>query len=194
VSFSKKEFLFFCDADILLNRECFDLFNDSCLNNHAFYIENVIEKEHVFEKSKFKKSRNYEMKFELNDGRIIIIPLNKVNYDQNSVRGCGLIFVNKLHFISINGFNSNLTTWGWEDIDFMTRLMLKENIMIKGIGTAIHLTHSNINRNLKGLSKTESEENNFQKCLNNYHMGNYDGTYITDIINIEDITNTIRLI
>ena len=77
--------------------------------------------------------------------------------------------------------SSALEGWGWEDNDLIARLQFGLNLQRVQIGEVTHLTHGDAERSLGGLSKEQTEHANWLKCMANYAIGNFGGTYLKDV-------------
>ena len=76
--------------------------------------------------------------------------------------------VKRSALVRINGMNSNLVGWGFEDIDLLIRLGLLAKLAAKRIGSAYHLAHDDSIRTFSGSSLEESENRNSEICMANY--------------------------
>jgi predicted glycosyltransferase involved in capsule biosynthesis len=91
--------------------------------------------------------------------------------------GPGMIVVDREHFISVQGFNSELRGWGFEDYDLQIRLQLLIGLKRKTMGTAIHLSHPR---------PAQSDRSNQDLCFQNYKRGFFLGTYDADVARLSD--------
>lgn len=114
-------------------------------------------------------------------GRKARVETNRVRFRDGSRGGPGLILLEREHFLAVDGMNSDLEGWGWEDLDLMARLQLALGLKRRTEGRAIHLTHGDEVRDLAGRSRGASEQANFAQCLANYRLGHYAGTYGDDV-------------
>jgi glycosyltransferase involved in cell wall biosynthesis len=97
----------------------------------------------------------------------------------------GLLLAKKGDLLSIQGYNSELDSWGWEDDDVLVRLQYAlGRRRIQG-GEALHLTHGDERRLLRG-SRSQSDRRNFIKCCRNYNNGIFWGSYRSDIMRLGD--------
>ncbi len=88
--------------------------------------------------------------------------------------GSGLMVVRKEHFVAVQGFNSGLTGWGFEDYDFQLRLQLALGIERRSFGQVRHLSHER-------SGTRESNSRNRTASFRNYDCGNYLGTLDADV-------------
>ncbi|MEX1367415.1 MAG: galactosyltransferase-related protein [Nannocystaceae bacterium] len=113
------------------------------------------------------------------DGHTVWIETNRVRFDDGSRSGPGLIFVRREHFEAVDGMNSDLVGWGWEDLDLVARLQLAGIASRQELGEVVHLSHGNAAR--AGDSTHATEADNFSVCLANYRLGYHRGTYQDDV-------------
>ena len=120
----------------------------------------------------------------------VSIQTNTHNYNDGSREAPGIICITKNNFLSVGGLNSDLTTWGWEDIDLLFRLELLLKIKRINYGEIKHLPHSDNNRCLEKYSKHQSQINNMKICLEKYKNADIIGTYEKDILLINNLKLT----
>lgn len=115
--------------------------------------------------------------------------LNQIVYKENLTTGQrggpGFLLAEKHHLVEIGGFNSRVSTWGWEDNDIQLRLCQVLGLRRHEIGEAIHLSHPDSTRAVPAEGKRHSEESNFAYFCSQYGKGNFLGTYHEDIKSIE---------
>ena len=105
--------------------------------------------------------------------------------------GPGILLAKKHDLLEVQGYNSNLETWGWEDDDILVRLQYALRLRRVQRGAALHLTHGDDRRALHG-SGARSDRLNFLKCCRNYSNGLFLGTYCSDVAWAADkVTETI---
>ncbi|MEP7365480.1 MAG: galactosyltransferase-related protein [Acidobacteriota bacterium] len=88
--------------------------------------------------------------------------------------GPGLVAVARKDFIAVQGFNSALTDWGFEDYDFQIRLQLLLGLKRRSFGKALHLSH-------EGAPRRGEDSRNEQVCFRNYEQGKFLGTFDSDV-------------
>jgi len=93
--------------------------------------------------------------------------------------GPGLVVVSRRHFIAVQGFNSNLKGWGYEDYDFQLRLQLLLGLKRRTFGRVLHLSH-------RGVVRRGSDYRNRNECFRNYGHGLFLGTYHADVRRLKD--------
>ena len=94
--------------------------------------------------------------------------------------GSGLLLMKKPLFVQVGGFNSALQGWGFEDIDFQLRLQFVLRVQQVPLGEVIHLSHSDLFRNVRNKSKQEDWNKNMAICYQNYENEIFNGTYSND--------------
>ena len=78
------------------------------------------------------------------------------------------IFVTRNDFLAVDGMNSALAGWGFEDDDFLLRLQLGAGLRATAMGTVTHLTHDNPMRDLNGKSVEEQIKLNYTIAVQRY--------------------------
>jgi glycosyltransferase involved in cell wall biosynthesis len=176
------ETLFFLDADLELHEgSCsagLRLVSDDC----AVTLDRVVE-------SAAKQGRVYEhlhsivnsIELETDEGRVVRLETNRRHLHDGSRSAPGMVFVRKSRFEQVGGMNSDLTGWGWEDLDLLARLQLAAGMRIERAGTATHLTHADEARSISGPHRAANESHNAAMCMANYGLGYYLGTYADDV-------------
>jgi glycosyltransferase involved in cell wall biosynthesis len=102
----------------------------------------------------------------------------------------GLLLAKKGDLLNIHGYNSDLESWGWEDDDVLIRLQYALGRRRVQSGEALHLTHGDNARFLRG-PRSQSDQRNFIKCCRNYNNGLFLGSYQSDIARLSDnVTET----
>ena len=187
VSQSSSSRLFFLDADIILRDIEFARVIKKISNKRFLTIGEVYESSNLLENNE-EVSKVSEIGYYTElvvNGKSLNIETNRVSFSNNSRSAPGLILLTKKNFIGVNGMNSDLNTWGWEDLDLQIRLKIKYDLLQEKIGRVVHLSHGDEVRNLLNKSSAECEMKNFSICLSQYDRGNYLGTYVQDVSNYE---------
>lgn len=113
------------------------------------------------------------------DGRTVWVETNRVRFDDGSRSGPGLVLLRRADFLAVDGMNSDLVGWGWEDLDLVARLELSGVAERRSLGRVTHLSHDD--RLRAGSSTRDTERDNFAVCLANYRLGHLHGTYRDDV-------------
>jgi GT2 family glycosyltransferase len=96
--------------------------------------------------------------------------------DKHGTRsGVGLVLVKRQHFIGVEGLNSNLRGWGYEDFDFQIRLQLGLGLERISLGLAQHVTHPST------ATAAVSHARNIALAWQNYSQGKLQGTFNSDV-------------
>jgi len=120
------------------------------------------------------------IEFAFRDGARVQHQLSRRDVFGNRRASPGLLLAKKRDLIEIQGYNSKLETWGWEDDDVLVRLQYALGRRRVQRGSALHLSHGDDRRILHG-SRAQSDQVNFLKCCRNYNSGLFLGTHSADI-------------
>ncbi len=93
--------------------------------------------------------------------------------DSSSRRpGCGLLCAQKSLFQQVGGYRHCFQGWGWEDQDLLMRSQLL-GYAIAELGTVVHLSHGDDQRNLKNgqFTPVQSRDHNILRCLDGIAQG-----------------------
>lgn len=113
--------------------------------------------------------------------RRVRIETNRLNLRDGSRSGPGLILLEREHFLAVDGMNSDLEGWGWEDLDLVARLQMELGLRRRPTGSVLHLSHGDEVRARRGAERAASERSNFSLCLANYNLGHFLGTCTDDV-------------
>lgn len=183
------EYIFFCDCDIILKKDTIQsLYKKVTVNPVTFAtLAKVTESVKASIKLDHILNLGYELKIVTADKRTLKIINHQVDSTSGTRSAPGLVLVKKSHLELVNGFNSALTGWGWEDMDLICRLVLGANLKRIVQGKAIHLSHGDDARVKKYSIKDRwiSRDNVFRECLKNYDANNFKGTLRQDIAKLQ---------
>jgi hypothetical protein len=126
-------------------------------------------------------TETHSMEFRWSDGTVTRINAYRADICDESRAGPGLIMAKREHLLRIEGYNSELQLWGWEDNDVEVRLRRVLSLKHEDFGRALHLTHGNELRNLNGLDHRQSDFENLVRVCKRYSQGNFRGTYSADV-------------
>jgi predicted glycosyltransferase involved in capsule biosynthesis len=87
----------------------------------------------------------------------------------------GLMLIRKPDFVAVEGCNSELEGWGFEDYDLQIRLQLHLGLERLSLGSALHFTHP-----ISSARQAASQKRNRSICFERYSRNNYLGTYTDD--------------
>jgi N-terminal domain of galactosyltransferase len=200
VSRSKSDIVLTLDADIVLLDDALTVRNASMENQSFVTIEWVHESQPARSPGNALAVAGSVgaalvntaiLEFTFPDGTTIHYQASRRNAVGNMRAGPGILLARKHDLLEIQGYNSNLETWGWEDDDILVRLQYALRLRRVQRGAALHLTHGDDRRALHG-SGGRSDRLNFLKCCRNYSSGLLLGTYCSDVAWAADkITETI---
>ena len=182
--------LFFCDCDILLDRDSVvALVEQIDRRGDAFgTLAGVRESELNSRGAHHVVSFGYELNIRTADGRHLRIVDNEEDAQDGTRQAPGLLFVKRSHFESINGYNARLHGWGWEDQDMISRLTLGAGLVRLNEGRAIHISHDDharIGFYPPVSSRWESRDRMFRAALANYDNNDFAGTYRQDLARLQ---------
>lgn len=183
---SSFDYLFFCDCDIYFPDLILkDLITKIKKQKNIFAtLKEVKETQQNARKAENLVMFGYHLKLKIADGTEVMIVDNEEDVSLGTRQAPGLLLVNKKDFLSIDGYNSGLDGWGWEDQDIICRLSLSAKLKRMCWGNALHISHDDNSRML-GYKNYEdrwhSRDIMFRRALENYNQGNFKGTYSTDI-------------
>lgn len=109
------------------------------------------------------------------------VETNRLRYEDGSRSAPGIVMFSRKSFICVDGMNSDLEGWGFEDIDFLIRLQLATGLQPSQAGHGYHIPHDDKLRFFRGKTPQHNESINSAKCLFNYRSGYFMGTYLDDI-------------
>jgi predicted glycosyltransferase involved in capsule biosynthesis len=186
---AKHGYLFFCDCDIILEPESIKaLFQQLNETPESFgtlvgvkeTIVNSIQNNHIV-------SFGYNLIIKTKDGRTLQIIDSEEDANDGTRNAPGLLMTSKANFERINGYNSNLVGWGWEDQDMIGRLTLGAGLERKFHGKALHISHNDEERtkHYPIANRWESRDKMFRQALANYDANKFSGTYSSDIANYQ---------
>jgi predicted glycosyltransferase involved in capsule biosynthesis len=184
-SCAKHEMLFFCDCDIILNPEELNLLFLAINENESSFgtLSGVTETKVNSIGGKHVINFGYELKIRTKDGRVLKIVDQEEDVDNGYRNAPGLLMVKKEDFLRIDGYNSELIGWGWEDQDMIGRLTLGAGLMRITLGHAQHISHDDSARTGEYPEKNRwlSRDKMFRQALHNYDNAKFYGSYSSDI-------------
>jgi glycosyltransferase involved in cell wall biosynthesis len=189
------EYLFLLDADIILEADFLQEATAKVKEGKVVIIERVFEsvtKDQWEQQDLCITEYSQVLTIKGAHGTEASLVTSQIRLLEGSRNASGLVFVARNQFIAVNGMNSNLKGWGWEDMDLLARLQLKNRLQIERLGSVIHISHRESARDWNGMSHLESEQLNYRGCLLNYCRGDFDGTYASDVEEYERPTDRLR--
>lgn len=91
----------------------------------------------------------------------------------------GIVMLRRKDFLAVEGMNSALSGWGYEDIDLFHRMQAKQ-VPFSLLGWGVHLSHRDTTRQFAD-EKLQNQERNASDCQARYARKNYQGTLQEDI-------------
>lgn len=179
---ARGEHLFFLDCDVILDADFLDEALGRLAGGEFVTIERVVESkppESSPSPAEGVQGIANAIGLVTPQGDTVWIETNRVRFDDGSRSGPGLIVLRRDHFEAVDGMNSDLLGWGWEDLDLVARLQLSGLARRRALGQVVHLSHGNAKR--AGGDTAETEHDNFSVCLANYRLGYHRGTYADDV-------------
>ncbi|KZN37637.1 hypothetical protein N474_05265 [Pseudoalteromonas luteoviolacea CPMOR-2] len=173
--------IFILDADVILNRSTLSELYHHVSDTSFANLESVTE-------SKPQKSSQFHLRCQTRT--VLTLPIGSNQHTEilvnqssltNDLRTApGLLMVKKPHLLAIEGFDSKMTYWGWEDLDLIVRLKAMLDLQQTLAGQATHLTHDDSARNLGSLNRAQSDHQNFTYCLDKYAASQFLGSLRKD--------------
>lgn len=131
------------------------------------------------------------LEFLFRDGTTVQHQLSRQDIFGTMRAGLGQLLAKKRDLLEIQGHNSELESWGWEDDDVLVRLQYALGLHRVQKGAVLHLTHGDDRRGLRG-SRRQSGQLNLVKCCRNYNKGLFLGTYDSDVAwSADRVTETV---
>ena len=182
---SKAEHVMVLDTDVLL--QALDMAQlKAAISGNAFVtIERILEEkpmpEDFPEADALLEIGNY-IEFKSANGNTAMVEMNRQGLVDKSRSGPGMIIASRKALMEIEGYNSELEGWGWEDLDLITRLQLEAGRQRVPMGEALHMTHNDDVRYIRPefSAKGQNEQHNFQVCIINYRLGILTGSLEED--------------
>jgi glycosyltransferase involved in cell wall biosynthesis len=175
---------FFCDCDIIVNPDEITQLVTSVAEKPGFFgtLRGVREEEVNSRRAGHVVRFGYELNLRTADGRSLRIVDSEEDARDGTRDAPGLLIVRRSDFLAINGYNSRLLGWGWEDQDMISRLTLGAGLERMFHGTALHLSHDDDARmqHYPQDDRWESRDKMFRRCLANYDRADFQGTYRRD--------------
>jgi glycosyltransferase involved in cell wall biosynthesis len=183
---SHGDILFFCDCDIVLDPATVQRLVERLRASpgHFATLAGVSESEVNSRGGRHVVSFGYELEIRTADGRSLSIVDNEEDAQNGTRQAPGLLLVRRSDFVAVNGYNSGLHGWGWEDQDMIARLTLGRGLTRINEGYALHLSHDDharIAHYPPVKDRWESRDRMFRTALANYDDANFRGTYAEDV-------------
>lgn len=186
---TRQPVIFFCDCDIVLDADAVVATAKAVATRQGVFatLAGVRESELNSRGGRHIVSFGYELNIRTSDNRHLRIVDNEEDIENGTRQAPGLLLVRRRDFLSINGYNSDLHGWGWEDQDMISRLVLGAGLERITEGYAVHISHDDLARMAfypKVASRWESRDRMFRKALSNYDEGNFRGSLDRDVASL----------
>lgn len=178
--------LFFCDCDILVDRATCASLAEQIMSRPGTFgtFAHLRETDVNSRGGRHVVCFGYELRIKTADGRELRIVDNEEDADDGTRQAPGLLMVRREDFLTINGYNSRLHGWGWEDQDMISRLTLGAGLQRINYGSAAHISHDDharIGHYPPVVNRWESRDRMFRQALSNYDNADFRGTYDLDV-------------
>jgi glycosyltransferase involved in cell wall biosynthesis len=183
---SRSDYIFTLDADIILLDDCLRearaVLGEGCFSTIEWVYESepdAHDSAQVARDAAPRSAGNSILELRFRNGARVEHQLSRRDASGNRYASPGLLLARKSDLLGIQGYNSQLKGWGWEDDDVLVRLQYTRGLKRVLKGRARHLTHGD-DRRVFDSSRAQSDQANFIKCCWNYNRGNFAGTYRAD--------------
>lgn len=192
---SQGDCLLFSDADILWTEQSIHAFISVVVDGriaHAKKIERWPDgaqatNNDAFSTKSFLTEIRETAQFFSADGRVASVQKSAI-YPRDSARsGPGILGISRYYFESIGGYNGDLRTYGWEDIDILVRAGLLLNAGSEAVGSLYEMRSVRHPGELG--RRLISEASNYQVCVANYCIGLLRGSLSSTVPAIEQPIN-----
>ncbi|MCB1058482.1 MAG: glycosyltransferase [Acidobacteria bacterium] len=179
-------YLFFCDCDIVLEPSVVAGLVARLEREDGTFatLAGVRESETNARAAGHVTRFGYELRLRTADGRELHIVDHEEDADDGTRQAPGLLLVRRSDFLAVDGYNSRLHGWGWEDQDMIARLTLGAGLRRIEEGHALHLSHDDqarIGAYPPVQDRWESRDRMFRAALANYDRADFRGTYARDL-------------
>lgn len=178
---SRGDILLFLDCDVIVERGILARLISRAKSDGACAIRYVHESANKLEHPAGTLVEIINKKtFKFADGTKTSLVTTRINLLHQARNAPGLLAVRRILFQEVQGMNSLLKGWGWEDNDFMLRIQVCTGRIIKFLGQATHLSHGDEKRDIRSTSKSINETGNYLVSLGLYASGIFTGTLASD--------------
>lgn len=184
--YTKYSSLFFCDCDILFETNVIKTLLDKVTSQKNIFgtLQGVQETEINSRKAGNLEMFGYHLRLRIKDGTEVNIIDNEEDAAIGTRQAPGILLVKRQDFEKVEGYNSALDGWGWEDQDMICRLTLYAKLNRVNHGVALHISHDDKSRMIGYTNyqdRWQSRDIMFRRALNNYDKNDFLGTYSKDI-------------
>lgn len=176
--------LFFCDCDVILDTSALTELSEIVQQDRNLFatMAGVRETDRNSRRAAHVVRFGYELHIHTANGRRVEIVDHEEDSRDGSRHAPGLLMVRRYSFLEINGYNSRLDGWGWEDQDMICRLTLGLGLQRRMHGTALHISHGDRARMAAYPydNRWECRDRMFRRALSLYDDGAFQGSYRQD--------------
>jgi len=177
---SSRPFLFFVDADIILES---DLFVPALrlLEREACFVKvRTVHESQPAPHATLKTVKEIvtTTRITFNNGRRAYT--RTFTGGDGSRCGACLLLMRREHCCAVGGFNSSIKGWGFEDVDLHFRLQFVLGLKLKATGRVLHLTHGDELRDILSGSAAQDSQRNMIMCADNYTRNDFMGSLERD--------------
>jgi hypothetical protein len=191
--FSRAPHILVLDSDIIIQTDIFSRAGELLNSRNFITLDRINESNPEYTwipQPKPKKSdspsilaleRIYEAEFKWTDRTSTCLETNRENLVDGTRGGPGILLVRRQDLLRVDGYNSDLEFWGWEDADIQLRLRRVLQLAHVRRGCALHLSHDDGRRALAGGDRHKSHLANLALLCSRYATGDFSGTYTRDV-------------
>lgn len=125
--------------------------------------------------------QSHALTFYWADGSSSTVTTARTNLLSGSRAGAGLLLTRREHLAAVNGYNSALEHWGWEDNDVQFRLAKVLGLRHIEMGEVTHVSHGDAARAMYGESRSTLTWHNLRQSVERYAGLDFQGTLASDI-------------
>jgi hypothetical protein len=186
---AKMNYLFFCDCDIIIEPTLLCDFAETLGATPTTFLTvgGLTETGHNSRGARNVTCFGYQLYIKVSNGRELRIIDQEEDANSGTRHAPGLLGVRREHFLAVNGYNSQLDGWGWEDQDIICRLTLGLGLVRETKGHVHHISHDDLERTkaFPYSDRWTSRDLMFRRCLARYDEGIFTGSYAEDVKSFE---------
>jgi hypothetical protein len=180
---TRQPLLFFCDCDVIVDPEEVRRISEHVARTpDTFGTFESVRESNPTQRPRHVLGIEYRLRIATRDGRVIDLT-DRDHGDREGTRPApGLLIVQRDAFTTVEGFNSKLRGWGWDEHDMIARLVLGAGLERHQDGTAVHLSHTDADRT-RAYPDDDLWSNRMRmmrEAIRRYDGGNFLGTCSLD--------------
>lgn len=198
INYARSEYVFNIDADVMITEDTMMTLMNSLRPGYMTTIERLEESSKICGIRHDRESAIRDIvteettRFVWTNGQETVVPNFRRYFSDGSRGGQGQLLVRKEDLTSIDGYNSELVGWGYEDIDILIRLQRLAGLSHLQMGEAIHLSHDDQRRCIYGVSKSVNNRRNATAAYKRYSIGQFRGTLSADLLATEHAVTIVK--